>query len=122
MRRRGIAIRRIRRTADFVHEAAGGATFRPSAAYWHMHAGLPQTDWSILSTLLRLAQRDGWRVEFDYDRVQVSSRRSLEGVVVLPCRLMRHARANGWDVAMARGRIGLRHPAVRHAVTLQLEA
>ena len=85
-----------------------------------MQAALEKTDWSVLSTLLRLAQRDGWRVEFDSDRVMVSSRRTLSGVVMLPSRLMRHARASGWSVAMAPGRIGLRHPAVRQAVLLRL--
>lgn len=87
-----------------------------------MQAGLPRTDWTVLSTLLRLAQREGWRVEFDDDRVHVSSRRAMAGVMVLPCRLMLHARANGWSAAIAPGRIGLRHPAVRHAVTLRLDA
>lgn len=87
-----------------------------------MHAAIERTDWSVLSTLLRLAQRDGWRVEFSSDQVMVSSRRALEGVVVLPFRLMRHARASGWSAAIAPDRIGLRHPAVRQAVLLRLVA
>jgi hypothetical protein len=85
-----------------------------------MQALREQTDWSVLSTLLRLAQRDGWRVEFDIDQVLVSSRREVRGVLVLPSRLMRHARASGWNAAVAPGRIGLRHPAVRQSVTLWL--
>lgn len=85
-----------------------------------MQAALERTDWSVLSTLLRLAQREGWRVEFGHDQILVSSRRDLDGVVVLPSRLMRHARASGWSAAMAPGRIGLRHPAVRQAVQLRL--
>lgn len=85
-----------------------------------MQAAFERTDWSVLSTLLRLAQREGWRVEFGSDQIMVSSRRSLEGVLVLPSRLMRHARAGGWSAVMAPGRIGLRHPAVRQAVLLRL--
>jgi hypothetical protein len=86
-----------------------------------MPAAHERTDWSVLSTLLRLAQRDGWRVEFDVDQVVVSSRRPPAGVLVLPTRLMRHARASGWNAAIGRGRIALRHPAVRQAVTLRLD-
>lgn len=86
-----------------------------------MQAAHERTDWSVLSTLLRLAQRDGWRVEFDIDQVMVSSRRPPAGVLVLPSRLLRHARASGWQAAVGRGRIGLRHPAVRQAVMLRLE-
>lgn len=86
-----------------------------------MQAALERTDWSVLSTLLRLAQREGWRVEFGSDQILISSRRTLEeGVLVLPSRLMRHARAGGWNAVMAPGRIGLRHPAVRQAVLLRL--
>ncbi len=85
-----------------------------------MEAARDRTDWSILSTLLRLAQREGWRVEFEADQVLVSSRRATTGVIVLPSRLIRHARASGWQAAIAPGRIGLRHPAVRQAVTLRL--
>ena len=85
-----------------------------------MQYALERTDWSVLSTLLRLAQRDGWRVEFGSDQILVSSRRALDGVLVLPSRLMRHARASGWHTAVAPGRIGLRHPAVRQAVLLHL--
>jgi hypothetical protein len=85
-----------------------------------MEAAHPRTDWSILSTLLRLAQREGWRVEFEADQVQVSSRRAKAGVIVLPSRLIRHAKASGWQAAVAPGRIGLRHPSVRQAVTLRL--
>ena len=85
-----------------------------------MEAARERSDWSVLSTLLRLAQRDGWRVEFDSQQILVSSRRAAAGVIVLPSRLMRHARASGWSVAMAPGRISLRHPAVRQPVTLRL--
>ncbi|MDN3567965.1 hypothetical protein QWZ14_26595 [Paeniroseomonas aquatica] len=87
-----------------------------------MQAAFDRTDWSVLSTLLRLAQRDGWRVEFSSDQVMVSSRRAAAGVVVLPSRLMRHARASGWSAAIAPGRIGLRHPSVRQSVLLRLGA
>jgi hypothetical protein len=52
--------------------------------------------------------------------VQVSSRRAMAGVIVLPSRLIRHAKASGWQAAVAPGRIGLRHPSVRQAVTLRL--
>ncbi|MBL6457683.1 hypothetical protein JMJ55_20305 [Belnapia sp. T6] len=86
-----------------------------------MEAALQRTDWSVLSTLLRLAQREGWRVEFDTHEVVVSSRRAAAGVIHLPSRLMRHARASGWHAAITPGRIGLRHPAVRQAVTVRLE-
>lgn len=85
-----------------------------------MQAAFERTDWSVLSTLLRLAQREGWRVEFGNDQILVSSRHAREGVMVLPSRLMRHARASGWNAAMGPGRIGLRHPAVRQAVLLRL--
>jgi hypothetical protein len=85
-----------------------------------MEAAAPRTDWSVLSTLLRLAQREGWRVEFEVDHVEVSSRRARPGVIGLPSRLIRHARASGWHAAISPGRIGLRHPAVRQAVTLRL--
>jgi hypothetical protein len=107
--------------AGVLHEFAGEATPVPfQALTGRMEAARPKTDWSVLSTLLRLAQREGWRVEFDADQVQVSSRRAQPGVIVLPSRLIRHARASGWQEAIAPGRIGLRHPAVRQAVTLRL--
>jgi hypothetical protein len=62
-----------------------------------MQPAFDRTDWSVLSTLLRMAQRDGWRVEFAPDCVLVSSRRATEGVVTLPAVLVRHAedRAGG---------------------------
>ena len=80
-----------------------------------------RTDWSVLSTLLRLAQREGWRVEFAEDRILVSSRRATEGVIVLPATLMRHARASGWQASRLPEGFALRHPAVRQSVRLRLE-
>jgi phage protein D len=85
-----------------------------------MQPAFDRTDWSVLSTLLRLAQRDGWRVEFTPERILVSSRRAAEGVVMLPATLVRHARASGWQTAIQAGEIALRHPAVRQSVTLRL--
>jgi hypothetical protein len=85
-----------------------------------MQPAFDRTDWSILSTLLRLAQRDGWRVEFAGERILVSSRRGPTGVVMLPAALVRHARETGWQAAVRRGEIALRHPAVRQGVTLRL--
>ena len=86
-----------------------------------MQPAFDRTDWSVLSSLLRLAQRDGWRVEFAPDRIMVSSRRNAaDGVVTLPTVLVRHAQASGWQMAIRGGEIGLRHPAVRQGVTLRL--
>lgn len=79
------------------------------------------TDWSVLSCLLRLVQREGWCVEFHDDRILVSHRRAAEGVVVLPAALMRHARASGWQASRLPDGFMLRHPAVRQRVSLQLE-
>jgi hypothetical protein len=79
------------------------------------------TDWSVLSCLLRLAQREGWRVEFQDDRILVSGRRVAEGVVVLPAALMCHARASGWQASRQPRGFTLRHPAVRQSVSLDLE-
>lgn len=79
-----------------------------------------RTDWSVLSCLLRLAQREGWRVEFREDRILVSNRRAAEGVVVLPVALMRHARSSGWQASRMPEGYMLRHPAVRQSVSLQL--
>ena len=89
--------------------------------YPGVQPGFHRTDWSVLSTLLRLAQREGWRVEFAPDHVVVSSRRSGEGVVVLPAALVRHARGAGWQAETRMGEIRLRHPAVRQGVTVLLE-
>ena len=85
-----------------------------------MQPAFDRTDWSVLSTFLRMAQRDGWRVEFAPDRVLVSSRRMTEGVVTLPAVLVRHARSCGWQTAIRPGEVALRHPAVRQGVTLRL--
>jgi hypothetical protein len=81
-----------------------------------------RTDWSVLSNLLRLAQREGWRVEFSDDQILVSHRRAAEGVVVLPAALMHHARSNTWQVARLADGFQLRHPAVRQPVNLRLVA
>lgn len=86
-----------------------------------MQSACLRTDWSVLSTLLRLAQREGWRVEFADDRILVSHRRAAaEGVVMLPALLMGHARGNAWQVARLPEGFLLRHPAVRQSITLQL--
>lgn len=85
-----------------------------------MSTALRRTDWSILSTLLRLAQREGWRVAFEADRVLVAVRWPAPGVLTLPARLMRHARAAGWHAAFRPGAIALSHPAVRHRVEVSL--
>jgi hypothetical protein len=85
-----------------------------------MQPAFDRTDWSVLSTLLRTAQREGWRVEFAPDRILVSSRRAMEGVIALPASLMQHARSTGWQAAIRSGEIALRHPAVRQGVTLRL--
>lgn len=110
--------------------AAAGHTFAcgtqrgrgAAASAGAMQPALDRTDWSVLSTLLRLAQRDGWRVEFSPDRILVTSRRAAEGVITLPATVMRHARGAGWQAAVRPGEITLRHPAVRQGVTLRLEA
>lgn len=78
------------------------------------------TDWSVLSCLLRLAQREGWRVEFQDDRILVSGHRLAEGVVMLPATLMHHARASGWQASRQPGGLMLRHPSVRQSVSLNL--
>jgi|APCry1669188879_1035177.scaffolds.fasta_scaffold167054_1 hypothetical protein len=87
-----------------------------------MQPAFDRTDWSVLSTLLRTAQRDGWRVEFAPDRILVSSRRATEGILMLPAVLVRQARSCGWQAVIRAGEIGLRHPAVRQGVTLRLGA
>jgi len=86
-----------------------------------MQPAFDRTDWSVLSTLLRAAQRDGWRVEFAPDRILVSNRRATEGIITLPAVLVRQARSCGWQAAVRAGEIALRHPAVRQGVTLRLE-
>ena len=81
-----------------------------------------RTDWSRLSTLLRLAQRDGWNVSFGNGLVLVVHRRAARDVVVLPAALLGHARESGWRVARRPGGFDLRHPAVRHRVEVRLAA
>ncbi|GGC59162.1 hypothetical protein GCM10011504_41740 [Siccirubricoccus deserti] len=87
-----------------------------------MIPALYRTDWSVLSTLLRLAQREGWWVEFTADHILVRSRRCGLGVVMLPARLLRQAREHGWQRVVRPDEITLRHPAVRQGVTLRLAA
>ena len=82
----------------------------------------PRTDWSLLSTLLRLAQRDGWHISFGKELVLVAHRRAARGVMVLPAALLGHARGAGWRVARRPGGFELRHPAVRHRIELRLAA
>jgi hypothetical protein len=116
----------VRSNAD---DAGGGRNTSPGA--WErrclrrhygcrMIPALNRTDWSVLSTLLRLAQRDGWWVEFAADRILVRSRRRSLGAVMLPARLLRQAREHGWQRVVRPDEIALRHPAVRQGVTLRL--
>ena len=81
-----------------------------------------QTDWSLLSKLLRLAQSDGWTIAFGNDRVLVSNRRTGRGVVVLPASLIAHARGAGWRVVRRPMRFELHHPDVRQWVEVCLSA
>lgn len=87
-----------------------------------MAVASPRTDWSLLSTLLRLAQREGWNVAFRDGSVLVVHRRAARGVVVLPAVLLGHAREAGWRVARRPGAFELRHPAVRHRIQVSLRA
>lgn len=81
-----------------------------------------RTDWTLLSKLLRLAQRDGWDIAFSNGRVQMAHRRAAGGVVVLPAALLGHARGAGWRVVRRPEGFELRHPAVRHPIEVRLEA
>lgn len=81
-----------------------------------------RTDWSLLSTLLRIAQRDGWNIAFGNGRITVAHRRAARGVVVLPAALLGHARGAGWRVARRPEGFELRHPGVRHRVEVRLAA
>ena len=87
-----------------------------------MDVSNPRTDWSRLSELLRLAQRDGWNAAFDSGLILVAHRRAEGGVVVLPAALLGHARDSGWRVSRRPGGFELRHPAVRHRVEVRLVA
>jgi hypothetical protein len=80
----------------------------------------PRTDWSVLSALLRLAQREGWTPAFGNGRVRLVHRRAAQGVVVLPAALLGHAREAGWRVSRQPDGFDLRHPAVRHRVEVKL--
>lgn len=82
----------------------------------------PRTDWSLLSALLRIAQREGWGVSFSNGRVLVAHGRAALGVVVLPAALLKHARDNGWRAARRPGGFELSHPRVRHRIELRLAA
>lgn len=79
-----------------------------------------RTDWSLLSALLRLAQREGWGVSFSNGRVLVAHRRAGGAVVVLPAALLKHARENGWRAARRPAGFELSHPLVRHRIELSL--
>ena len=81
-----------------------------------------RTDWSLLSALLRLAQRDGWGVSFRNGVVLVAHRSAPRGVVVLPAKLLGHAREAGWRVARRQQGFELRHPAVRNRIEVRLVA
>lgn len=81
------------------------------------------TDWSVLSQLLRLAQRAGWQVAFQGGCVEIAPVWVEPGITALPARLLREARQAGWQVGRgepARGLV-LRHPAVREPVRLLTE-
>lgn len=82
------------------------------------------TDWAVLSHLLRRAQREGWRVAFHAEGVEISNPAATDRIVVLPAVLLRHARSAGWHVAAcsAGGDMALRHPAVQQSVRLRLRA
>jgi hypothetical protein len=81
-----------------------------------------RTDWSLLSALLRRAQRDGWDVAFGGDAVSIAHRHAARGVGVLPAALLGHAREAGWRVFRRPEGFELRHPAVRHRIELRLAA
>ncbi len=98
-----------------------------------MQLAFDGTDWSVLSHLLRCAQRDGWRIRFHPDSVEISSARPApSGVIVLPAALLRLAREAGWQVVGRqpdRGGAGgpppaaalaLRHPSVHQRVRIVL--
>lgn len=85
-----------------------------------MQPAFHATDWSVLSSLLRLAQRDGWRVEFAGQDIFMSSRRAVRGATVLPASLVGQARTGGWQAVARGGGLTLRHPAVRQHVLLRL--
>ncbi len=87
-----------------------------------MSLAILRSDWSLLSKLLRLAQRDGWNVSFRNGSVLVLPRRAVRGVVVLPAALLGYARQAGWSVARRPGSFELRHPAVRHRIEVRLAA
>ena len=87
-----------------------------------MQAYPEPSDWSVLSSLLRGAQREGWRVAFLAGRVEIVRAAVAPNVVTLPGPWLREARAAGWQVARAAGGVSLalRHPAVRQHVELRL--
>ena len=87
-----------------------------------MASANPLTDWSLLSTLLRLAQRDGWNISFGKELVLVVHRRAARGVLVLPAALLGHARGAGWRVARRPWGFELHHPAVRHRIEVRVAA
>ena len=82
----------------------------------------PLTDWSLLSKLLRLAQKDGWNIAFGNGSVLVAHQRAERGVVVLPAGLLSHARQGGWRIERRPSGFELRHPAVRHRIEVRLVA
>jgi len=88
-----------------------------------MRPALDPTDWTVLSHLLRLAQHGGWQVAFHGARVEIAPAWAPAGVVALPARLLREARAAGWQAVRGESAPGLtlRHPAVRQPVRLLVE-
>ncbi len=75
-----------------------------------------------MSELLRFAQRDGWNIAFENERVLIAHRRAAQGLVVLPALLLEHARETGWRVSRRPAGFELHHPAVRQRIEVSLTA
>lgn len=103
--------------------AAPGNARAPRGLNAAMQLAFDGTDWSVLSHLLRCAQRVGWRIRFLPDGVEIASPQASGDVIVLPAALLRLAREAGWQVARpepgGRG-MALRHPSVHQRVRLRL--
>lgn len=87
-----------------------------------MQPALDHTDWTVLSSLLRHAQREGWRVAFGAESIELDNPATRAGVIVLPAILLKEARASGWHVGRGRGELALHHPAVQQTVRVHLGA
>lgn len=88
-----------------------------------MRPAFDPTDWTVLSHLLRLAQRAGWQVAFHGAQVEIAPVWVAPGIVALPARLLREARQAGWQLGRGEpaSALMLRHPAVREPVRLLTE-